>query len=105
MLSAVTRGAELFDDHTDRRAGGPDEPRETFGGNRKSVLLHAVHGADLASRTGKDTEEIIQEAVARLLDEDARFMEAVKVGEAAFEHGEYLTHEHTGRRLERLCLS
>lgn len=58
--------------------------------------------ADLASRTGKDADEIIQEAVTRLLDEDAHFIEAVKLGEAALERGEYLTHEHAGERLERL---
>jgi predicted transcriptional regulator len=32
-------------------------------------------------------------------------MEAVKLGEAALERGEYLTHEQVGKRLGRLFYS
>ena len=35
------------------------------------------------------------------LDEEARFAEAVKRGEEAFERGEHLTHEQVGQRLQR----
>jgi predicted transcriptional regulator len=61
--------------------------------------------ADLASRTGKRTDELIQEAVIMLLDEDACLVEAVRRGEAALERGEYLTHEQVGERLDRLFRS
>jgi len=39
--------------------------------------------------------------VTGALDEEARFIEAVTRREAAFERGEYLTHEHVGDRLQR----
>jgi predicted transcriptional regulator len=32
---------------------------------------------------------------------DARFIDAVKLGEDALERGEFLTHEQVGKRLER----
>jgi predicted transcriptional regulator len=39
--------------------------------------------------------------VAHYLDEEDRFVEAVKRGEDALERGEYLTHEQLGGRLRR----
>jgi predicted transcriptional regulator len=45
---------------------------------------------------------LAQEAISRYLAEEARFIEAVKRGEAALERGEYLTHEQVGKRLDRL---
>ena len=36
-----------------------------------------------------------------LLPEDARFIEAVKLGEGVLDPGEYLTHEQVGQRLQR----
>jgi hypothetical protein len=34
-------------------------------------------------------------------EEEARFVEAVTHGEDALRHGEYLTHEQVGQRLQR----
>jgi predicted transcriptional regulator len=39
--------------------------------------------------------------VARYLDEEKRFVEAVERGEDALERGEHLTHEQVGERLRR----
>jgi predicted transcriptional regulator len=58
--------------------------------------------AELASHRGRDADAIAQEAISRYLAEESRFTEAVNLGEAAWERGEYLTHEQVGKRLDRL---
>ena len=58
--------------------------------------------SQLAVHKGRDADALAQEAISRYLDEEARFFQAVKLGEEALERGEYLTHEQTGKRLERL---
>ena len=57
--------------------------------------------AESAAQQGRKPDELVQEVVARFFEEERRFIEAVNRGEEAFEHGEYLTHEQVGRRLER----
>ena len=54
-----------------------------------------------AAEQGRNTDELVQDAVSRYFDEESRFVEAVRRGEAALERGEYLTHEQVGQRLER----
>ena len=61
--------------------------------------------ADIATRTGRQAGELIQAAVSRLVDEEARFLEAVEQGFASLERGEYVTHEEVGARLDRLLRS
>jgi predicted transcriptional regulator len=58
--------------------------------------------AELATHRGRDTDTLAQEAISRYLAEEARFIEAVELGEAALQRGEYLTHEQVGERLNRL---
>ncbi len=58
--------------------------------------------AHLAAQQGRNTDELVQDALTRYLEEEARFVEAVTLGEDALERGEYLTHEEVGKRLERL---
>ena len=58
--------------------------------------------AELAAHRGRDADALAQEAISRYLAEEARFIEAVRLGEAALERGEYLTHEQVGERLDRL---
>jgi predicted transcriptional regulator len=60
---------------------------------------------DAAAQQGRNADELVQEMVARVFEEDARFVEAVKRGEAALERGEHLTHEQLGRRLQRFLHS
>ena len=57
--------------------------------------------AQLAAEKGLNTNEIVQDVVARYFEEEDRFIAAVKRGEAALERGEYLTHEQAGERLRR----
>ncbi|HTW64801.1 MAG TPA: hypothetical protein VME17_09315 [Bryobacteraceae bacterium] len=54
-----------------------------------------------ATREGRNLEETVQEVVARYFEEEDRFLEAVKRGEAALQRGESLTHEQVGDRLRR----
>jgi predicted transcriptional regulator len=57
--------------------------------------------AKVASTAGTDPEALVKRAALRLLEDDARFIEAVLHGEAALERGDYLTHEHMADRLRR----
>jgi predicted transcriptional regulator len=59
----------------------------------------------LAAQQGRDVDALAQLAIGRYLEEEARFIEAVKLGEDALDRGEYLTHEDVGERLERLFKS
>jgi predicted transcriptional regulator len=58
--------------------------------------------ADLAGRMGKNAEQVVQETVARMLDEDARFSEAVAQGFASLDRGEYVEDEEVEARIRRL---
>lgn len=58
--------------------------------------------SQLAIEQDRAPDALAQEAICRYLDQEARFTEAVKLGEEALERGEYLTHEQVGERLERL---
>jgi predicted transcriptional regulator len=57
-----------------------------------------------ATTQGRGTDEVVQDVVARYFEEEDRFVEAVKRGEAALERGEFLTHEQVGERLRRFLL-
>jgi predicted transcriptional regulator len=57
--------------------------------------------AQIAAKAGTNAEHLVKDAALRLLEEDARFVEAVKRGEDALQRGEYLTHEQVGERLHR----
>lgn len=61
--------------------------------------------SELAAQRGRDAKTLAEEAIARDLDEEARFVEAVKRGEDALERGESLTTEEVGERLKRLFRS
>ncbi len=61
--------------------------------------------AQLASDRGRDADSLAQEAISRYLEEEARFVEAVKLGESQLERGVYLTHEEVGSRIERMLKS
>jgi predicted transcriptional regulator len=60
--------------------------------------------SQLASSTGKNAEQVVQEAVDRLLNE-TRFTEGVQAGFASLDRGEYLEHDEVKARIERLLRS
>jgi predicted transcriptional regulator len=60
---------------------------------------------DAAIRTGKATAQLVEEAVDRMLEYDARFIEAVEVGRAAARRGELLEHEEVVERVAQMFRS
>jgi len=57
---------------------------------------------ELAAQNGHETaDQLVRDIVEGYLDEQDRFVKAVKTGEDALESGEYLTHEQVGERLRR----
>jgi predicted transcriptional regulator len=54
-----------------------------------------------ATEQGRNPDEVVEDVVARYFEEEDRFVEAAKRGEAALERGEFLTHEQVGERLRR----
>ena len=64
-------------------------------GELEAKLTHS------AARQGRNPDDLVQDVLTSYFEEEARFIEAVKRGEDAFERGEYLTHEQVGQRLQR----
>ena len=64
-------------------------------GELEAKLTHS------AARQGRNPDDLVQDVLTSYFEEEARFVEAVKRGEDAFQRGEYLTHEQVGQRLQR----
>jgi predicted transcriptional regulator len=60
---------------------------------------------DFATRTGRDASQLVVEAVDRLLEYDARFIEAVEEGRATARRGELLDHDEVVARIEGMFQS
>jgi predicted transcriptional regulator len=58
-----------------------------------------------ATRTGRSTGELVAEAVDRMLEYDARFIEAVEEGRATACRGELLEHDEVVDRIEGMFKS
>jgi predicted transcriptional regulator len=56
----------------------------------------------LAALQGRNTDALVQEAIARFVDYDEWFIREVEKGLASADRGELLTHEEVGARLEKL---
>jgi predicted transcriptional regulator len=57
--------------------------------------------AHSAAQQGRNTNELVQVALTRYFEQEARFLDAVKLGTDQLQKGEYLTHEQVGKRLQR----
>ena len=57
--------------------------------------------AERAAQQGVQPNDVVKDVVARYFEEEDRFVQAVKRGEAALERGESLSHEQVGERLRR----
>jgi predicted transcriptional regulator len=64
-------------------------------GELEAKLTHS------AAKQGRNPDDLVQDVLTSYFEEEARFIEAVKRGEDAFQRGEYLTHEQVGQRLQR----
>jgi predicted transcriptional regulator len=59
----------------------------------------------LAVSTGRATEELVQEAVAKLLAESAWFKQQVQIGIDQIERGEFIEEDEMDARVERMLRS
>jgi len=55
-----------------------------------------------AVRTGRDAGQVIEEAVDRLLADEAAFIAEVEVGRASRRRGDLLEHDEVVRRIEQM---
>jgi len=62
----------------------------------KEALLRQV-----AARTGQDAAQVLQEAVARLLDHDTWFVREVEKGQLQAGKGDLMEHDEVIARIER----
>jgi predicted transcriptional regulator len=60
---------------------------------------------DLAAKTGRRTDELVQEAVDRLLAYNLWFQEQVQVGIDQLDRGEFIEEEEMDARVERMLKS
>ena len=58
--------------------------------------------AELAARDGRTTGDLVQEAVKRYIEDDAKFIAAVIKGLDSLDRGEFISHEEVGKRIDRL---
>ena len=58
-----------------------------------------------AASKGKDAAQVVEEAIARMLQRQAGFIEGVNRGIAAADRGDLLEHDEVLNRIERLFKS
>ncbi len=59
----------------------------------------------IATERGRDPETLAREAIKRLVDYDARFIEAVQVGRASVRRDDMLEHDAVVERIEQMFRS
>jgi predicted transcriptional regulator len=60
---------------------------------------------EIAARVGKSAEQMVQEAVDRMLEYDERFAAAVEEGRNSARRGELLEHDDVVARIEKILRS
>ena len=58
-----------------------------------------------ATRTGKDAAQVVEEAVDRMLEYDARFIEAIEEGRTSARRVDLLEHAEVVERIEQMFCS
>jgi predicted transcriptional regulator len=58
--------------------------------------------SELAVKTGRGADELVQEAIGRMLEYDSRFLDAVEEGRASARRGELLEHDEVVERIEQM---
>jgi predicted transcriptional regulator len=58
--------------------------------------------AQIATKSGTDTERLVKDAALRLLAEDARFRAAVREGIEQADRGEFIEEEEMDERFEAM---
>src|ERR1700731_400752 len=59
----------------------------------------------VASANGKDAEQLVKDTVARMLEDQARFIAGVQRGIEQADHGEFVEHKDVLSRIDRLFRS
>jgi predicted transcriptional regulator len=59
----------------------------------------------IATRTGKDDSQVVEDAVDQMLEYNARFIEAVEAGRAEARHGNFVEHDEMVQRTGRMFRS
>jgi len=58
--------------------------------------------AEIASQKGLRPDELAERVLSSYLEDDRRFIEAVNVGLAAAERGEFVEHDEVDKRLKKI---
>jgi predicted transcriptional regulator len=58
--------------------------------------------AQIAAKRGLKTDELAQQVLSRYLEDDTRFIEAVNLGLAAADRGEFVDHEEVGAKTQQI---
>jgi predicted transcriptional regulator len=58
--------------------------------------------AEIAAQRGLKTDELAQQVLSHYLQDDTRFIEAVNIGLAAAERGDFVEHEEVGKKLKQI---
>ena len=61
--------------------------------------------AQIAAQKGIKTNELAQQVLNHYLEDDERFVEAVNLGLAAAERGDFVEHEEVGKKLKQILRS
>ena len=57
---------------------------------------------NLAAKQGRGTNELVEDALTRYIENETRFLEAVEAGIAAAERGEFIEEEEMDARVKRM---
>lgn len=58
--------------------------------------------AQIAAQRGLKTDELAEQVLSRYLEDDKRFIEAVNIGIAAADRGEFVEHDEVRARIQKI---
>ena len=58
--------------------------------------------AQIAAQRGLKPDELAQQVLSRYLEDDTRFIEAVNIGLAAADRGDFVEHDEVGAKVQQL---
>jgi predicted transcriptional regulator len=58
--------------------------------------------AQIAAQRGLDPDQLAQQVLSRYLEDDRHFVQAVNVGLAAADRGDFVEHEDVGKKLKKI---
>jgi predicted transcriptional regulator len=61
--------------------------------------------ADIAAQQGRNADELVQDVLARYVEDEARFLEAVEKGIRAAESGDFVEEAEMDARIEQMLKS